>query len=721
MSFFRMSNLDSSGRHAHKYNMGEAVKSICSKTGVHRCLDLSLFKLRSMTVKFEDDVDSIQTRLKEAAKCFDLDLTPMQIKSVYSIVRRPETGVEVESVVPERKVTSFASTQGDAGSPVLLDLPTGMGKTITCLLSCLLVTTERRVDIMKDRMVSNSSGCATIIRGVEDGGYVSMVFSPKHVVGQWIREASRAKEIIEKMYEEQDTKWEVVIGLNKKASQLNLQGNQAAVIICDSSTFGPTKAFEDGIGDSCICYDECSESSKSTTNAALSNLDDVFYGRILFCSADFSRLDVAFRSSKESCAMRVALGIQDCSHLGLAVKCDAGNSWQNYMTKRQAIGASKLVATLATASVLPGSYRETVLQDSCDLLGDAHLYTLRLPYEPTLMERLRGNTGSDVNYVSEGATRFMTTFGVNVRGCQTIGDIIEKIQGTEVSVENRMVLPDSSKIAIEKLTRIAEDDCPICLEKEESLCIIQPCLHMVCKTCMSKLKMVCTVCPLCRGRIRGSIGAKAEMSTTSNKKTIESHSPVNNKRKHDEIYLAGESDESDVPTLGDSFFEEMEKNTDVVGISQSLKRVLVNLKKACRSSKLRTLRVMVICSRIDIEEGDFSQGYDVVPYVTKGTKNNPSRRKKLEKTLREFQEDDGRCKLLLCKDSDGSGATGVSWHTKTDDNMTGLDFPMLQAVVSLGDTNRAQRVGRLCRLSRMGMCRRERDAVYVELYKRMND
>lgn len=86
-------------------------------------------------------------------------------------------------------------------------------------------------------------------------------------------------------------------------------------------------------------------------------------------------------------------------------------------------------------------------------------------------------------------------------------------------------------------------------------------------------------------------------------------------------------------------------------------------------------------------------------------------REDIKNQLDGFQQDDGRKKLMLVHDeTSGSGSAG-----RKDDNITGMDFPKLEAVVSVGSENRSQRVGRLCRISRLFMPEGKRDAIYVEL------
>lgn len=101
-------------------------------------------------------------------------------------------------------------------------------------------------------------------------------------------------------------------------------------------------------------------------------------------------------------------------------------------------------------------------------------------------------------------------------------------------------------------------------------------------------------------------------------------------------------------------------------------------------------------------------------YKVKGTKSCPVTRKRLVEQLERFQDDDRKKKLMLVHDETSSSGS-ADQKTGRNDNITGMDFPKLEAVVSVGSENRSQRVGRLCRMSRLFLDKKKRDAIYVEL------
>ena len=147
-------------------------------------------------------------------------------------------------------------------------------------------------------------------------------------------------------------------------------------------------------------------------------------------------------------------------------------------------------------------------------------------------------------------------------------------------------------------------------------------------------------------------------------------------------------------------------------IKDALKVTLKNLIMARDVSETGSLRVMVICSSVDIEtDEEIFDGYDVIPYRTVGNNHRRVTRRVLMKSIEKFRADDGKCKILLAKDSCG----GSYSQGNSSDDMSGLNFPDLQVVISVGSGNRAQRCGKLTRLSRMALPKGSRDGIYVEL------
>ena len=645
MASLGMNNFDFPGRSMVKYNMGQVVRSICSQTGIQQCIHKSFIKVDKYTSVERTDSSSMQSRLYDAAQSVGITLTGMQKKSVFNTVWRPITDIVVSA--NGSMVRAFKSPNNDVGSPVLMDLPTGMGKTLVCTLSSLLLCTERCFGL-------------SMTMSMTDGSRTSVVFCPKHLHGQWMREALKAKSIVESMYTTSPVQWKVRVYSNKKASEIELLDNEVAIIVSESSNFGPRKILENDKWYASICYDECCNPNPSLNSSLHVGIGETNYGRIILCSSDFSRMASTFLSSPERCAMKIALGVKDVD-LGIIMK---GVFPRSCMSKDEVYSAMKSMSVLYASQVLPGTHRESILEESCDVLGNTGLYTVRIPY-------IANTCGSPV-------TGFRNMLKVNISTCCTVGDVTHKLSG------------ESNERMIEDLKALSLEDCPVCLNKKETSCILAPCFHMVCGKCIETLVKFSSSsrmlkCPMCRGEVQRSITVLNTMEVSKSRKIGDMCRATNN------------------CTVGDVFFHVVSKTKDVkLGVSETVGSVLDMLKISNDINGGGTLRVLLVSSSPEEIDVDGLKDYDVMNFSTKGTREEPCTLGRLESVLDDFQKDDGRCKLL-------------TFGKYTD--VTGLDFPTVQAVISVGSKGREQKIGRVCRLPRMGFLKKQRDVIYVELFQ----
>ena len=207
-------------------------------------------------------------------------------------------------------------------------------------------------------------------------------------------------------------------------------------------------------------------------------------------------------------------------------------------------------------------------------------------------------------------------------------------------------------------------------------------------------------CPMCRGGLCGTVGVK----TSGKRKALDEVVVV----KKPKVTCPGGS--SIGGRVGNLFFDEIANicdNTRPVGVTGAVENVLMAVQNSKnRSSRNhKTFRTMLICPDADIKDDLFENiGFDVFHYRTSGTKNSKVTRKRMDKLMSDFRKDDGNSKLICVRDSLGGKV----------DNMTGLNIP-LDCVITIGNSNYAQRVGRLCRISRSILPKDERDALYVQI------
>ena len=162
--------------------------------------------------------------------------------------------------------------------------------------------------------------------------------------------------------------------------------------------------------------------------------------------------------------------------------------------------ASSIVACLTMNAIFPKERREYVVNGSSRLLDDVKLYTFGVYYKRSIFERLGSAAAIDLT-PTNGFDRFMETVGVDISGCTSIDEILERVEVFRV-VNNRV----NRRVvrAIQVLREVVHEDCVICMEKMEKASIIQPCFHVVCNECLPRLATT-RRCPMCRQPIQGAV------------------------------------------------------------------------------------------------------------------------------------------------------------------------------------------------------------------------
>lgn len=696
------------GSRSLKCSMADMVRSAAQGCGLHSIIDRDRYTITHHVVDGRE-LSGIKDALKKSSASNGFELTPIQVETVLNCVWRPTSRVEVGYDVRRdghpstRVVRKFKSPVSDIGSPVFLDLPPGMGKTIVACIASLLLSVERMDKIPDQGVHTSNTGCVEVGDREPDGGRVSMIFCPKHVHHQWMFAATKAAEIISSMYPSKG----FLVGANKTAGSLSEDDFDFALIVCDSSSFGLTKALEASVVYGSLCFDECTENCDIKNNAVYSVVpSSMIYGRLLLVSADFSKMteyNSKMGSSKKGSMIRRVFGNNQSLEMSHAIKGRLGS--YAYGGNAATTRATPLVACLTMNAVFPRDQRETVVGTSADLLSGVDLHTFGISYRRSIFERLGASAAFDLT-PANGADRFMDAVGVDITGCDSIDEILERVESTRSAVHHR--IDRRAERALQVLGEVVKEDCAVCLEKMSRASIIQPCFHVVCTTCLPRLD----TCPMCRITIDGAVS-----SNVVGKRTFEGAFGT------DDLGVETGTG-ADVRPTGSSIGEEfalalsrsIPVNDGSLAIQDTMSRVLTSLSAAHDRSGGGTFRAILVCSKVDLNTTGFEpEGFCMMRYRTKGTKGCPVTRKKLVKLLESFQEDDGEKKLMLVHDETSRGSYAPSWRSRRDDNITGLDFPKLDAVISIGSENRAQRVGRLCRLSRVFMEQEKRDAIYVEL------
>lgn len=706
------------GSRCIKHSMSDMIRDSARGAGIHSIINRNLYTVNH-EIRYPVEVDTfvIKNHLLESSKMAGFELTPIQIETIVNTVWRPKSRTRVsydiyrEESVPTTIHRTFDSPITDMGSPVFIDLPPGMGKTIVSTIASLVLSVERREEVDRQHVYSTQRGCVEVVDKKPNGARVSMIFCPKHVHHQWMYAAKKAEEVVSIMYPSKVFQVES----NKKASFIDSSRVDGALIVCDSSAFTLSKALEADIVYGTLCFDECTENCDVKNNAVYSNApNDITYGRLVLISADFSKMgdsNSKVGSCRQGSLIRRVFGPVSSAEMYHAIYRGGGRfyGYGNATTSR----ATSIVACLTMNAVFPSINREDVVNTSANLLSGVSLYTFGIGYKRSIFERLGSSAAFDLT-PTNGMDRFMDAVGVDISGCTNIEEIMTRVEANNVIVNNRV----NRRVvrALEVLREVVKEDCIICMEKMEQASIIQPCFHVVCQECLPRLGESGR-CPMCRGVIHGAV-----TSDVVGKRTID-------EAFDDEVEVMDTMVPPDTPDvdvvgeiipMGEAFNQAISRaipvNNGSLPMDLTMGHVLRSLSVAHERSGGGTFRVVVVCSQVDLNTTGFSSdGYDVIRYRATGTTRSPVTRKRLVKQLEDFQEEDGRKKLMLVHDETSESGYMTGTRSGKDDNITGMDFPRLEAVVSIGSENRSQRVGRLCRMSRLFMEERKRDAIYVEL------
>lgn len=737
-------------------------------------------------------LDYIASSLENSSTDAGYALLPIQIKAVRRIVHRPMATMNVtrQTRWDWPTTTTFSTPMSDLSSPVILDMPTGTGKTITALLGSILFAIERKAEIE-----SVQPDSITAIPGTSDvpgvaGKYPPppvvtgncIVFTPRHLVQHWVDHGAIAKRIVEGMTFQDGSTWSVRLVQNKYLSQEQQQQqqvvhNEVLVNICDSSVRG-VKRLEPSVYYSSVCFDEAGEKN-AKVNAMLQIMEPhIMHGRVLICSANFEKwVSPGMFTVKVNTVMRYIFRDWEGEYKGLGV-----------------------AATCSAAAVFSEQERAGAMTESTLPLESTLFNTATVTYKPSLVERVVGGYGVDLGD-DIGCDVFEKKYGVHVSECSTVTDVLNAItdeigaqkktldalEGQENTKtyryseekEGEFVFPRYKNprsfhinMKIEELEdlmpkieacSLVADDCPICLEPMRGLTFFQPCLHCACKHCHGELSGTCPMCtrdmrggtvgvssykkrPLRHVPFEGSSdgasdsslgtgeGGSSSISSASESSlgigaggassvSGASESSLGTSAGDSSIASSSSSSSVDIDEkailpsdarIGDLFCDEMASlcgENEPGGVIQAMYNTVAAVQKA-RSKTDRadqTLRTMIICPGVDMRDGGRlfeGLGFEVLHFKTSGTKQSPVTRKRMDSCMDRFKATDGKSKLLFVCDAG---------HRSTKDRMTGLDVNGLDCVVAVGSGNFAQRVGRLCRLSRVSLPEKEKHALYVEI------
>lgn len=693
--------------------MSDAVRMACGERGITAAMSFDEVTLQELGQ--DPRAENIKNALCQAGGIFPLE--PFQILAVSRFVYMPRRRIEVRCEIQGGQATAetFTSPESDIGSFALLDLPTGTGKTITSLLGAVLFCAVRGGDmaeilLRQKECYTGSSTTSVVAQDALDAwpqagsGRRCIVFVAGHLVQQWVDHADIVKKIIKRVPDLENWNVSVRIGKGGKKGDSTdvLKENEVRVYVCSltTQTTRPPSYLRATTYYSVIVFDECGENSLEV-NGMLSKMPmGVRYGKLLSCSADLTPWQY-FCPQKPSVFRQVFPGW-------------SGGHWHSRDTK----------ATAYASAIFTPDQRSWVMNECAQTLRDILIATASVEYIPSLAERVGVGYGVELGNRS-GHDLFKEMYGVNVSECKTHHDIKLKIQAAitvlngairvqGMGVWRKQNMEEKRDVLVKLLPRVAclpDETCCICLGPMENASLLQPCMHSICSSpCAEDLARLNMSCPTCRGRI----GSKVNVDVVHTPVPVVDVGPRPIKKQRVGVDPVDPVDQYPrvATTAAEAALEEIRIScgpSPPTGVAEAVRRTLLSVKEARKRTGRGgdTLLVMVIIPDIDVKKGLFDDlGFDDVMYHrTKGHSGDRVYQAKIRDQLQEFEDKDGRSKILFVRDG----------HT---DCMTGLDIEGLDAVISVGKGNFAQRLGRLCRFSRARLPVEKRNALYVEIVPR---
>lgn len=630
-------------------------------------------------------------------------LLPFQVEAVLNMVFRPEKTSVSKTImgnyrssgtrVTQYATSALASTEDDIGMMAINDLFTGSGKTLVTILGAIIFAKARRQEIVKRApllvreqvreswstriQVQSTSPSPSESSSLHPPAFVNavVVMCAKHLVPQWRAACASALHILRldktvdvlenpmpgsiRGLRDSETPALKILLLHSAANLDRLQLGFVPVIVVDEFTIR-------------------SASNVLTKPAEVLPL----HGRLLLVSADAGNARNVIHGAHRRSFLRRLVEWDDISHLS---------------DSRIALSAG---IPLISASVLQTEDRYAVGDFMVNRLRQIAYEKYVVIYTPSFASRLFGNN-FEMSALS-GSRLITERFGLVLTGTNTIEQLLRIVSDavdTLVSAGGGGgaggQTPPSAAAPLARLRdKISKfvgerEDCPICMEEYDmgsGASLLNPCWHILCDKCLRNMMDVRDHrCPLCRTRIEGHTTAAVAQDGDGGS--------------------AEESDSSHAPPpaaqirAGASLFENMNARLKpTLGLEKACIEALMCIKADVGTQSFTAYKIVMIVPDehffTKFQEGlretpGAMDGIQIVEFKTVGNKRKHITGKIVAGQIQAFADDQGPpIKILFTTEG------------KTD-SLTGLDFPTVDCILSLGDGNSLQRLGRLTRLPRM--------------------
>ena len=613
-------------------------------------------------------------------------LLSFQVKAILNMAFRPAHTFVAKTIYRTRNygrheqnrtetqvgTNVLKSFDDDIGMMAINDLYTGSGKTLTTILGAIVFADKRQAEIMarvpflmREQVHGNWSTRVQCSLSKEHQrppntfpSYtnVIVVMCAKHLFSQWKSACASALHVLGmegvRVLENplpgstqlSDMGLKIVL-LHSAANLTRLDLEFVPVVVVDEFTI------------------------KSASNVLTKPAETLpLHGRMILVSADAGNVKDMIHGSNRRSFLRKMLQWDDISYFPDAhIAMVAG-------------------IPLISASVLQTTDRYAVGELMINKLREVGYERYMVRYTPSFASRIFGNN-FEMSAVS-GSRLISERFGINLTGTKSNGQVLRIVSDT---IDN-LRTTDANSRTIAPLTDLRNkisafvgerENCPICLEEYEmdsGASLINPCWHIVCDKCLRAMMAVKhDTCPLCRVKMEGHTTA-----------VIDDRS---------------DSVASDAASRRQSTRVETSIRLSLLQNMEAVLKPTAGLEKACVDT-LRCIKadvgdqpykiVMIVPDEhfftkfaIDVREEMTASQIGIIEFKTIGNKRKHVTGKMVCDQLASFASNRGPPMKIL-----------FTTEGKTD-SLTGLDFPRVDCILSLGDGNSLQRLGRLTRLPRM--------------------
>lgn len=623
-------------------------------------------------------------------------LLPFQVEVVSNIVYRPpnihasktvkkyrldSTGSISPQTYNSSGVISLKDDQDDIGMTVINDLFAGSGKTLTSILGAMIFSRDRGHDVinrlpllMREQVecgwntrMKRESG--RVISGIgntcnpvcEDIQYsnVVIIMCPKHLINQWVDSCRQAMNILD-----------MVVDIHVNSTQTFPSGSPLCVMIYDNTSilsrsglrFVPSIIVDEFI-------------SKNPSNLTMRSVDEMpIHGRLVLVSADAGRIK------------RTMFGAGKRSFLRRMVRYEIGEG--GFDVEETMKYGIPLMSTSVLSTIGREGARSAMVMEMTKTPFEE--YVVR--YTPSLSSRLFGF--SMEMSARSGKQILKERFGIDTENTKSIGDIKRIVDEKLVEIEKSNFRWGPLSSLQKKLQDFCVDkgSCSICMESFDNISttsFINPCWHIFCDGCMKDfLNNSGKSCPICRTKIEGHTDATNCVDTTPGK------TPGYMKKEDEGIRCSNTLKENLDITVDPC----MGLDSSCINVLRCIKSDVDN-KGGC-DSYYRIIMVVPddhFFHRFSdrVSEG-FSEGViDIIRLHTIGNKRVRVTHGYIDRNIQRFSSDRGsKIKILFTSEC-------------RTDSITGLDFPNIDCVLSVGFGNNTRGMSRLARISRFINCSKD--------------